>query len=172
MGCEVWAVPHRAWAFFAHSATIAATKEDARTTLLQQMILGDHDSAVVLEAPSAFPTAPGNVLRVERHAESLEIEAEALGPALLVVQDAFWPGWRASIDGQPTEIFAADYLVRAVAWPKGRHVLEMVYDPPELRLGLAVSTVGALLTLALAAFGARRARIRGWWHRRASAPVQ
>jgi hypothetical protein len=168
---ELWEVPHRSWAFFAQRAVASRSPESALNGLLALIVQGD-DETVVLEAPSAFPTAPGNVLRVERHAESLEIEAEALGPALLVVQDAFWPGWRASIDGQPTEIFAADYLVRAVAWPKGRHVLEMVYDPPELRLGLAVSTVGALLTLALAAFGARRARIRGWWHRRASAPVQ
>jgi uncharacterized membrane protein YfhO len=72
------------------------------------------------------------------------------------VADAFWPGWQATIDGQPAEILAADVLVRAVRWPPGHHVLEMTYDPPELRTGLALSGLGALLRLLLAGIGLSR----------------
>jgi uncharacterized membrane protein YfhO len=96
------------------------------------------------------------VISVARGTETVRIEAEAVAPALLVVQDAFWPGWRASIDGQPTEILAADYLVRAVRWPAGRHALELSYEPPEIRTGLALSALGGLLVLLLALLALRR----------------
>jgi hypothetical protein len=155
LGVEVWEVPHRPWAFFAGRAVAAERPLDARKVLLGLVARGEDD-AVVLEAAAPPPTAPGRVLRVERGTTAVRIEAEAEGPALLVVQDAFWPGWRASIDGRPAEILAADYLVRAVAWPPGRHVLEMTYEPPELRHGLVLSALGALAVLGLALAAWRR----------------
>jgi hypothetical protein len=155
LGFEVWAVPHRAWAFFARRTVTAQGMPDARTALLDLVARGD-DAAVVVEAAEAPPTAPGRVLRVERGTRTLRVDAESDAPALLVVQDAWWPGWRAEIDGEPAAILPADFLVRAVRWPPGRHRLEMTYDPPELRLGLALSALGALLVLLVAARAARR----------------
>ncbi|WP_242392752.1 YfhO family protein [Anaeromyxobacter oryzisoli] len=156
-GLEVWAVPHRPWAFFARRAVNAERTLDARKLLLALVARGDDDT-VVVEASATPPTAPGRVLGVERRAGSVRIEAESLGPALLVVQDAWWPGWRATVDGRPVEILAADFLVRAVPWPPGRHRLEMTYDPPELRAGLALSALGGVLLLLLAVRAARRGR--------------
>jgi hypothetical protein len=153
LGVEVWTVPHRPWAFFARRALAAPTME-ARKLLVELVIAGD-DTTVVVEAPAPPPTAPGRVLAVERGTGTVRVEAEALGPALLVVQDAWWPGWRATIDGRPVEILPADFLVRGITFPPGRHVLEMTYDPPELRLGLALSAAGAIL-IALLAVQARR----------------
>jgi hypothetical protein len=157
LGREVWAVPHRPWAFFADGVEPRAQAREARQALLALVARGD-DGTVVVEAPEPVPTAPGRILRVERGTEALWIEAESAGPALLVVQDAYWAGWRASIDGDPTEILAADALVRAVRWPAGRHRLEMRYDPPGVRLGLTLSVVGALLVALLAGLGWRAAR--------------
>jgi hypothetical protein len=147
-GREVWAVPHRPWAFFAGGAEASAGPREAFLRLLDLMARGD-DGTVVVEAPAAPPTAPGQVLAVERAAERVVVEAEASGPALLVVQDAWWPGWRATIDGQPAEVLAADALVRAVRWPAGRHRLELIYDPAGVRLGRWLSAAGAALVLLL-----------------------
>jgi hypothetical protein len=154
---ELWAVPHRPWAFFPERALAVAEPGRALGVLLEIMARGD-DGAVVVEAPSRPPLAPGRVLGVERGAEVVRIEAEAEGPSLLVVQDAWWPGWRAEVDGRPAELLAADLLVRAVPWPAGRHRLELIYDPPELATGLAVSGAGVALLLALAALALRGRR--------------
>jgi hypothetical protein len=155
LGFEVWAVPHRPWAFFARRAVATELTLDPREAVLDLVARGD-DATVIVEALEPPPTAPGRVLEVERGTASVRVEAESAGPALLVVQDAYWPGWRAAIDGQPAEILAADFLVRAVRWPPGRHRLEMTSDPPEVRFGLAVSAAGALLVLLLAALALRR----------------
>lgn len=141
-GITVWRVPHRPWAFFAERTAQAVTDEQALEAMLGYDLAGLP--TVVVQGPAPAQPAPGRVLRVERERERLRIEAEAAGDGLLVVNDAFWPGWRATIDGAPVEVLRADFLVRAVAWPAGRHTLELRYEPPEARLGLLVSAAGAL----------------------------
>ena len=80
------------------------------------------------------------------------------------MNDAFWPGWEARLDGAPVPIIPVDGLVRGVAWPAGRHVLTMRYAPPEVGRGLAVSVLALLLWAGLAV----RAGLR---LRRSSAPA-
>jgi uncharacterized membrane protein YfhO len=96
------------------------------------------------------------VLSVERAAERIRIEAESPGAGLLVVADAFWPGWKATVDGRPVPIQRADLLVRAVRWPAGKHLLEMSYQPPEVTLGIAVSAAAALVAVGLGLWARRR----------------
>jgi hypothetical protein len=152
---ELWAVPHRPWAFFAERVLAVDGPGRAQQVLLALMARGD-DGAVALEAAAAPPLAPGRVLGAERRAERVVVDAEAAGPALLVVQDAWWPGWRAEIDGAPAELLPADVLVRAVPFPAGRHRLVLTYDPPEVAAGLAISGAGLLALLGLAVAAWRR----------------
>ena len=88
------------------------------------------------------------------------MEAEAATDATLVVADAWWPGWEATIDGAPTTTFPADVLVRAVRFPAGRHVLEMRYRPPEVLTGLLLSALGLVALAAWSALLHRAARER------------
>jgi hypothetical protein len=162
LGFELWAVPHRPWAFFAKRAVSKERTRDEEMELppfgleaLHYLIDHGDDATVIVETSVVPPTSPGRILIVDRGTESVRVEAESVGPALLVLQDAYWPGWRASIDGKPVEILAADLLVRAVRWPAGRHRLEMVYDPPELGVGLLLSALGAALVALLALLAAR-----------------
>jgi uncharacterized membrane protein YfhO len=72
---------------------------------------------------------------------------------LLVVSEVFYePGWQATLDGDPVEIHRANWLLRAVKVPPGRHELVMRFDPPAFKLGATLS-IGAyaLILLALAA---------------------
>jgi hypothetical protein len=70
----------------------------------------------------------------------------ACAEGYLVVTDAYYPGWDATLDGRKVEIERADLTVRAIRVPEGRHHLEMVYRPGSFRLGLSL-TVLALLGL-------------------------
>jgi hypothetical protein len=145
---EVWALPHRPWASFAERVAWVATEADAGRAVVELESAGDP--AVVLLGTGPAAASPGTVLEGDRSAESLRVVAEAPGDGVLVVNDAEWPGWEATIDGRPAGIQLADGLVRAVRWPAGRHVLEMTYRPRELRVGLAASAAGALALIALA----------------------
>jgi hypothetical protein len=155
-GARIFALPHRPWASFPPEV-ITVEEGEAAVLALHAIVAEGTRRKAVVESPVALPASSGRVLRVERARERLVVEAEAGAEATLVVNDAFWPGWRATIDGVEVPILAADVLVRAVRWPPGRHVLEMRYDPPEVRLGIAVSAAAAV---ALGAYAA------GAWLRR------
>jgi hypothetical protein len=139
----VWEVPHAPWARFAESVLSVSGEDEAIRTLVRLETLGSATTTLEAERPAAL--SPGRVLSIERHPARLRVEAESEGDGLLVVADAFWPGWHATIDGQPVDIEIADALVRAVRWPAGRHVLEMRYRPTEVRIGAIVSLLAALI---------------------------
>lgn len=134
------AVPHRPWAFFAEA--VRAVPSQLGTLEATMKAVEQDLREVVLETASAPPVSPGRIVRLERGAERVTIEAEAEGAGVLVVNDAYWPGWFATIDGAPAEIIPADVLVRAIPFPAGRHRLEMRYAPPEVAIGMALSAVG------------------------------
>ena len=78
--------------------------------------------------------------------QRVAIAVEAAADAWLVLADAWFPGWTATLDGVSTPVLRANYLVRAVAVPAGRHEVVFSYDPPGYATGRTVSSVawGAL----------------------------
>jgi hypothetical protein len=155
----IWSVPHREWASFAPEVQVVAGEDAALAETARAFAEGSP--RVVIEAFGRFAAAPGRVLAVQRGLESLRVEADAGADGTLVVADAWWPGWEATLDGARVPVFRADALVRAVRWPAGRHVLEMRYRPPEVGTGLAVSAAGLGAVALWAAALRRRARRRG-----------
>ncbi|MBR8731296.1 hypothetical protein IX339_000740 [Porphyromonas levii] len=70
-----------------------------------------------------------------------------------VFSEIYYPhGWHATIDGAPTEILRADYILRALVVPQGEHEVEFVFDPQSLHTTEAVAIVGSIL-LAIAGIG-------------------
>jgi uncharacterized membrane protein YfhO len=56
------------------------------------------------------------------------IETVNGGEGFLVLTDAFYPAWRARIDGSPTEIYLTDYAFRGIIVPEGNHIIEFYID--------------------------------------------
>jgi hypothetical protein len=80
--------------------------------------------------------------------EHVVIRTRGSRPAVLVLADAFYPGWQARVDGVPAALLRADTAFRAVLVPPGTHRVEMRYRPRSFRVGAGLAT---LATLALAA---------------------
>ena len=156
-GASVWDVPHRAWGFFAPGAIAAAGQAEAVHTLVDLVASGRQEVVVEGPLPSAF--SPGRILSSSREAERVHVEAESGGPGLLVLNEAWAPGWTATIDGVPAAVLPADVMARAIAWPAGRHILEMWYEAPGLRLGQRISAFGVLALLALLLLAATQRRV-------------
>src|SRR5258708_36784182 len=74
-------------------------------------------------------------------------------PGAVILNDFYSPGWTASVDGQPARIYRANALVRGVLAQAGRHRIEMRYQLPRLRAGLAVSGASLLACVLLIAGG-------------------
>ena len=76
----------------------------------------------------------------------LVYESSTPKDGVAVFSEIYYPGWQATIDGQPVGIARADYILRAMNIPAGKHTIEMWFDPQSLH---ATETIayGALALL-------------------------
>jgi hypothetical protein len=73
----------------------------------------------------------------------------ATGPGRLVLSEVAYPGWRATVDGQAVSIETAHEVLRSVPLAAGKHVVEFVYRPQSVYLGLALAVLGLAGTAVL-----------------------
>ncbi len=146
------ALPRIRWAGRAIVVPDAATR-------LAELASGLDDDVVVLSdgAGDADRTSASLTVR-EDSGDVVEVELDTAGDGHLVVADGLQSGWRATLDGGPTEVVAADHAFGAVAVPGGRHVVRLEYDPPGWREGKAVTVWSVVLLAVLAALSRRAAR--------------
>jgi hypothetical protein len=124
---------------------------------LERLLAPDFDlrTAVLLAplpagAPAAGPD-PGAETTIEiDEPERVVVRTRGAAPAALVLADAWYPGWQATLDGAPAETLRADTALRAVLVPAGEHRVEWRYRPRSFHLGIALSAAAAT-ALALAA---------------------
>ena len=88
--------------------------------------------------------APGTAAVVEDRRNRVVVETENAGEGLLVLSDNWYPGWQAEIDGGPAEILRANYTMRAVRVPAGRHVVSFRFAPRTFRVSLFVTLISLL----------------------------
>jgi hypothetical protein len=63
----------------------------------------------------------------------------------LVTTDAYYPGWRAYVDGTPTPVYRADIAFRAIEVPPGDHRVVYRYEPTWLPLALTLEELSVLI---------------------------
>jgi hypothetical protein len=127
----------------------------------------DPERTVVLDTtsaaappPAAGPPAaePPTVFYTTYAPEAYTVVARTAAPAYLVYSEAWYPGWRAWLDGVEVPIYKANFAFRAVAVPPGEHTIEMRFDPLIWRVGLSITTLTLLALAAWAALAWRRKR--------------
>jgi hypothetical protein len=79
--------------------------------------------------------------------QGIQVQVSMPRSGYLVLTDAYYPGWKATVDGHPAEILPANHAFRAVALGKGEHTVAFEYEPYSFSLGLWI-TAGVFLLLA------------------------
>ena len=86
---------------------------------------------------------------IDYQTDRIVIRADAAAPGILVLNDVLYPGWTAFLDGNRTQLYRANGVMRAIHVPPGRHWIEMRYCSVAFARGATIS-VGALLVLLIA----------------------
>jgi Bacterial membrane protein YfhO len=111
-----------------------------------------EDSVVLApETPSANEGVPNNLFRrVAANAEALIFDrVDGHGGGYLVVDDAWFPGWKARIDGVEAPVLRANVYFKGVWVPETAQRVELTYEPASLRIGAMVSVAALIVTAAL-----------------------
>ncbi len=138
-----------------HADALSALR-DASFDPRREVIIENAGGKVEGAEHSSDETPQSAASIIEDRRNRVVIETANAAEAWLVLSDNFYPGWRATIDGNATDILQANVTMRAVKVPAGRHVVSFVFSPRVFTASLIVSLVAAaLLGIALAVAAVR-----------------
>ena len=103
---------------------------------------------------------PGKAEVTRNEPNRVDVNTESAAPAILVLSANHYPGWRASVDGQPVDVIRVNYNLRGVSVPAGNHVVTFVYRPKSVLVGLMISFLALAALVGWSSGVARR-----WSHR-------
>jgi len=69
---------------------------------------------------------------------------------LSIFSEIYYPkGWNVTIDGKSAEHFRADYTLRALEIPAGKHTIEFKFEPQVVKTGSTITLISSILMLIL-----------------------
>ena len=141
-------------------AGLGAPGFDPETTALLEACPAALPELLIPATVELPPDAREAVEVLSYTAERVELRVRALAPGVLLLKDAWYPGWRVTVapfepadastpvyEGAPLR---AQALFRAAPVPAGEWRVTFVYQPSSLRLGSALSALGLLAWLGYA----------------------
>ncbi|MGI9068171.1 MAG: YfhO family protein [Pyrinomonadaceae bacterium] len=128
------------------------TLQVIRTALLPNGQPWDPAQTALVQGPVEFtPGKPDSSASVNVNSHgpnNVRITSKSAAPAILVLTENHYPGWKAYVDGRPVETLRVDYNLRGVVLTAGQHEIEFLYRPKSVLLGFAISLfslIGVLL---------------------------
>jgi len=117
----------------------------------EAMVVLENSSKFKVQS-SKFPASADTSLAVLKYsAQTVEIGVNGDTNGYLVLSDAWYPGWRATVDGVEASVLRANYAFRAVPVSAGEHLVRFEFKPLSWKIGLWVSAL-TVLFLAIFAF--------------------
>jgi uncharacterized membrane protein YfhO len=126
--------------------------------LRQVVFLEDFESQPGQSAPPGR-LQPASIADYQPNHVAVDVEIDS--PGYLVLSDPWYPGWTCTLDDQPTRLYRANYVFRAVAVPAGKHRVRFDFAPISYQLGKKISYVAMAAILGLGLISIPR-RGRRW----------
>ena len=116
---------------------------------------------VLIENATAdkFSGGQGSADLIQENFGQMKIHVSSQQGGWLYLSDTYYPGWKASVDGQETQLYKANYAFRAVKVAKGEHVVVFKYDPISRKIGAGISLLTLLTLISVIIF---RKKISNW----------
>jgi len=154
---------HRASIFH---QTIKAGSDDQALNLIRQK---KFDFRKTLLLPESVSYLAGGSLEQEgetvelfrKSADQIEVSVQAASSGYLFLDETYFPGWLAELDGKPARIWRANYAFRAVYIDSGKHIVRFFYRPVSFRIGIWCSLASIINFIGVAVFAGMRKKGRG-----------
>ncbi len=101
------------------------------------------------------PSKNGSITLASYSPNTVEYESNTEGEQLAVFSEIWYgpnKGWQAYVDGKAVDHIRADYVLRAMKVPSGKHKITFEFKPKAYYLGETISLISSSILLALLAF--------------------
>ncbi len=128
-------------AFFVSNYKVINNEEQS-LGFLKSKNFHPQDIVVLDEEPSGLEskssdTQDNAIIEIRKYSpQKIILDVTTPSSGILILSDLFYPGWKASVDGEETKIMKANTVLRAVVVPEGKHMIKFVYNPRPFNIGL------------------------------------
>ncbi len=113
-----------------------------KTAIVNERYKSDLQNAV--SSPS---DSTATIRLTEYKPNYLRYETNSAGNRVAVFSEVYYKQWQAYIDGKEVPIACANYVLRALHVPSGKHVIEFRFDPPSIHTTEIIAYVGLVALL-------------------------
>ena len=124
---------------------------DALKTILptETAVVDARFKDVLRGTAEAYKDSLSSIRLTSYEPNRLVYETDNAGDGIAVFSEIYYPdGWQVTIDGQPAGLGRADYVLRTLYVPAGKHTIEMRFDPKSLHVTESIA-YGALALLVI-----------------------
>ncbi|MBM3415175.1 MAG: hypothetical protein FJY20_01755 [Bacteroidetes bacterium] len=111
------------------------------------------DTAIVEKSFAKMVTQPqwdsGSSVRMTKFDnDTVEYEASCNGPQYAVFSEVYYPlGWNAYLDGKKVDYCNANYILRGMSVPAGKHTIRFVFEPQSVKKGTSIMFIASIAVL-------------------------
>ncbi|RXK85932.1 YfhO family protein [Filimonas effusa] len=118
-----------------------------------------QDTAIVDKSAFGVTDAPvydsaASISLVKYDNDAIQYNTQSASKQFAVFSEIYYPaGWNAYIDGQKAPYVKANYVLRGMAIPAGKHTIDFRFEPQSFKTGQTLVYVGNILLLLSLALG-------------------
>ena len=150
---KIYRLPAGERAFLAGARHILPDDDAGDAEALRLLRAGEPVALHGAAEARALPAESGDQVRVtvsSYEATRISLRVDSPAPAYLILKDAHYPGWEATVNDAPAPIYRANLLFRAIPVPAGESAVVLLFQPSSWQAALYIGSalwLIAILTL-------------------------
>lgn len=87
-----------------------------------------------------------SVRLINNRNDTIDYSYKSASPQVAVFSEIYYPnGWNAYVDGQKTDYFRTDYVLRGMYLPAGDHKIQFRFEPESYQLGRLITIIASVV---------------------------
>lgn len=99
-----------------------------------------------------------NIKNIKHLSNSIEADVSAQSDTFINFSQNYYPGWRAYIDGNETELYMVNGLIQGIAVQKGEHHIKFIFEPLSVYIGVGISTFFMIIIIIFSGYEYKKGR--------------
>ena len=162
LGVKAYQLPAempKAWVV-SKASSFSSSNEEENSLKLCDDSFDPWSSALVTGTVPPLPLDSQNGSAEILHADNHSITIKASQPGFVVVNDTWYPSWKAYIDGAEVPLYKTNVMMRGVIAPKAGTIIEMKFDKGNIFMFAVISYLVIFLSIGFLYYEKRKEKIK------------